>query len=168
MQIDDLLDMTPEIDPPADLVTSADLAAWTGLSSGYINQLAREGVLPRIATRGGHGFPLKDSVRAYCDHMRSASARRAADPELADEKKRLAREQADKIALQNARARGDLLDAQAVRAEWLSVAADLRARLLAAPTRVAAAVGLDRPAASALDRELRRAMSDLAEGSTDD
>jgi len=168
METDDLLDMTPESAPPVDLVTSAELAPWIGLSSGYINQLARDGVLPRIALPGGHGFPLKDSIRAYCEHTRAAAVRRTADPELADHKKRLAGEQADKIALQNARARGDLLDAQTVRAEWLSVAADLRARLLAVPARVAATAGLDRPTASALDRELRRAMSDLAEGTNDD
>jgi phage terminase Nu1 subunit (DNA packaging protein) len=106
-------------------------------------------------------------VRAYCEHTRAAASRRAADPDLAAAKLALTRENAAKVELQNARARGDLLDAQTVRAEWLSVAADLRARLLAVPARVAAAVGLDRPAAAALDRELRRAMTDLAEDSSD-
>ncbi|SIN99068.1 hypothetical protein [Vannielia litorea] len=170
-EIEDLLDMSPDAEPPSDgeLVTSAELAEWLGLSTGRLNQLARDGVLPRETTGlKGHKFPLRASVRAYCEHTRAAARSRTADPELADHKKRLAAEQADKIALQNARARGDLLDATAVRAEWLSVAADLRARLLAVPARVAATVGLNRPAAAALDIELRRAMSDLAETEAND
>ncbi|MEL6284576.1 MAG: hypothetical protein AAFQ18_00060 [Pseudomonadota bacterium] len=165
MEIADLLDITPDADPPddGDLVTSSELGEWIGLSTGRINSLARDGVLPRVARPGGHGFPLRAAVRAYAEQCRAAASRRSADPEMADHKKRLAAEQAEKIALQNAKARGELLDAQAVRSEWLSIAADLRARLLAAAPRVAAATGLDRAAADALDRELRRAVSDIAE-----
>ncbi len=85
---------------------------------------------------------------------------------MAAAKLSLTQANAAKVELQNAKAKGDLLDAATVRAEWLTVASDIRARLLAVPSRVAATLALDRAAAAALDGEIRRALIDLA-GSAD-
>lgn len=174
MEIADLLDLSPDPDPACpdsglpDLVTSATLADWLGLTAARVNELARSGVLPREPVPGGWGYPIKACVRAHAEHARTLAARRQADPDLAAAKLALTEANAAKVELQNARARGGLLDAQTVRAEWLSIAADLRARLLAIPSRVAAAAALDRPAAAALDAEMRRALADLAGVSADD
>ncbi|WP_435001611.1 hypothetical protein [Sulfitobacter sp. MF3-043] len=147
---------------PDDLENSAVLADWLGLSSSRINQLARDGIFERDFHNGQYAFPLKASVQAYAEHLRNRSVR-SSDPRLADEKLRVAAGQADKLQIQNDKSRGELIPAAAVRAEWLSVAADLRARLLAVPSRVAAKLSLDRPATAALDVEMRRAMQALAE-----
>jgi phage terminase Nu1 subunit (DNA packaging protein) len=139
---------------------AATLAALLGLTANRVNALAREGAIPR-AGRGR--FPIPDAVQAYVAWAKANPAgRRVADADLADEKKRLAREQADKIALQNARARGDLLDAHAVRSRWGEYTTRLRSALLAVPARVTAQVGLDRAGAAALDAEVRAALDQIA------
>lgn len=161
LSMEDLLGPDPE--PADELVPAAELAAWLGLSSGRVSELARDGILPRQSVPGGYGFPLKDSVRTYAEYLRKRAGQRSGSEQLAAEKLRLASEQADKLAIQNAKARGDLIPAAKVRAEWLNIAADLRARLLAVPSRVAAKLGFDRSAAAALDAELRLAMTILTE-----
>lgn len=165
LSVDELLDFEPSVDSPdeSDLVSSAELASWLGLKSGsQVNQLARDGIFDRDYVGGQYAFPLKASVQAYGDHMRNRVVRKS-DPRLSDERLRVAVGQADKLEIQNQKALGELIPAAAVRAEWLSVAADLRARLLAVPSRVAAKLSLDRPATAALDVELRRAMESLSE-----
>ncbi len=80
-----------------------------------VHALGRDGVLPRGE---GKRYPLQASVMAYCEHYRSLAKGKATDKELAEEKVRLAREQADKIALQNAAARGKFLVSRSVSSEW--------------------------------------------------
>lgn len=161
----DLLGPEPsenDVEISGELISAAALADWLGLSSGRVNQMARDGILQRDYHDGHFAFPLKLSVQAYSEHLRTRAIR-SSDPRLADEKLRVALGQADKLQIQNDKSRGELIPAATVRAEWLSVAADLRARLLAVPSRVAAKLSLDRPATAALDVELRRAMEALAE-----
>lgn len=141
-------------------VTAGELAGWLGLTSNRVSALARDGVLPRDADKA---FDLKRAVAAYCEHCRLGATGRRADSALAAEKLRLAKEQADKIAFQNARARGELLDTREVATAWRGVVTDLRAGILAIPGRVAARLGLDRKAAAALDAEIRDAMEAIAD-----
>ncbi len=141
-------------------VTAAELAPWLGISPNRVHALGRDGVLPRKA---GKRYPLQASVAAYCEHCRGLAKGKAADGELAAEKVRLAREQADKIALQNAAARGELLDSRFVAAEWHSIITDLRAAVLAVPSRVASELGFDRKETAALDSEIRAAMEAIAD-----
>lgn len=148
---------TPE---PDRMVAASVLGEWLGITADHARKLARDGKLPRDSSGT---FPLRASVRAYCGNLREgARGRPLADPGLAGEKERLTRENADKVALQNQKARGDLIPAAAVRAAWLDVVTDLRARLLAVRSRVAARLGQDRPTAAALDGEIRAALADLA------
>jgi phage terminase Nu1 subunit (DNA packaging protein) len=140
-------------------VTATDLAAWLGITGNRVNTLARDGILPR---ESDNSFPLRRAVLAYCEHARQGALGRRVDSDLAAEKLRLARETADKVAFTNARARGELLDAREVATAWRGVITDLRAALLAVPSRVAAQVGLDRKATTALDAEMREAMEGIA------
>jgi phage terminase Nu1 subunit (DNA packaging protein) len=55
---------------------------------------------------------------------------------LAGERTRLAREQADAVALKNAVARGELVEAGAVEREWSDVLRGVRAAMLTMPSRV--------------------------------
>jgi hypothetical protein len=68
----------------------------------------------------------------------------------------------EKIKLQTRIASGDLLDAQQVKAEWAQAGADLRSSILAIPSRLGAALGLDRAAVAQLDAELREALAGVA------
>lgn len=159
-EIDALVGCADPVPKTADLVNAADLAEWLGLTPNRVSALAREGVLPRNPDKR---FPLKAAVRAYADHARAGAQGRRVDSELAAEKLRLARENADKVSIQNARARGELIPAADVSRAWGEVAADLRAAILAVPSRVAGQVGLDRAAAATLDAEIRSALEAIAD-----
>lgn len=156
----DLLGPEPSAAPPDRLVSTAELAEWLDLSAVRVSALGRDGILPR---EGDRRYPLRACIRAYVAWCReNPSGRRVKDPGLQDEKLRLAREQADKIALQNARARGELLEAADVARRWATYTTALRAALLAVPPRVAAHSGLDRRAAATLDSEMRAALNQIA------
>ena len=143
-------------------VTAADLGMLLGLSVRNVQGLAQRGV---IIARKRNAYPMVESVARYCDFIRS---RRSGDA-VSEEKLRLTREQADKAALQNAKARGDLLDAADVRRAWTGIAADLRASFLAIPSRVASRLGLDRVAQTELESEMRAVLETIsARGSDDD
>ena len=137
MDLDDIMaDILGPAEPPPgeDLVTAAELAEWLNLSPPRLHAMAREGTLPRATDSR---FPLRSSVRAYADHLRARQkASRAPDPELAAEKVRLARANAEKVETANAKARGELIPAPEVERAWAGVLRDVRAAVLAAPSRI--------------------------------
>ncbi len=146
-------------------VNAEALADLLGISKSKVGELAREGLLKRVSPGR---FNRRDAVRAYCERLRQMSRRGTTDPELAEEKKRLAREQADKVALQNAASRRELLPAKGVEAEWASILRDVRAGVLAAPSRIGARLPhLSPHDASVIDDELRSALTELTELSAD-
>lgn len=153
-------DPDPSLDDFPATVDAGNFAALLGLSRNRVNALAKSGELPRDNGR----FPIPSAVHAYVEYAKANPVgRHVADPDLADEKKRLAKEQADKIALANAITREELVPVEDVRREWRGLALDLRARLLAVGPRVAAATGLDRDAAANLDVEIRAALEDISD-----
>ena len=108
---------------------------------GYpVRRRGRELAVRDVVVRRGRGlYALKVSVRRYCDTMRKSLTGRGGEAlaaTAAAERARLARAQADKVELQNARANGSLLDAGAVEAEWSGVLRTVRAGMLAVPSRV--------------------------------
>jgi len=139
----------------ADLVDAGGLAEWLGLTPNRVSALAREGVLPRTPEKM---FPLRASILAYCDHARAGATGRRVDSDLATEKLRAAKATAEKLEIQNAKSRGNLLDGKQVANEWRSIITDLRAAVLAVPSRVAGRMGMDRATTAALDTEIRDAM----------
>ena len=161
MNLDEIDALLLADDPPEDseTLTASELGDWLGLTPNRVHALGRDGVLPRTPEKS---YPLRESVAAYCDHCRGLAKGKATDKELAEEKIRLAREQADKIALQNAAARGELLDSRIVASEWRSIVTDLRAAVLAVPSRVASELGFNRKEKIALDSEIRAAMEMIA------
>lgn len=84
----------------------AEFGALVGISQPAVSDLVRRRVLPDNAS--GDEWLL-----AYCDHLREVAAGRGGDNalELAAERARLAKEQADKIAMANAVTRGELAPA---------------------------------------------------------
>jgi phage terminase Nu1 subunit (DNA packaging protein) len=127
-----------------------------------VGVLARQGHLPR---RPDGRYPLKASVTAYATFARVAAMGRKADESLAAEKLRVARESADKLALANAKARGDLLAATDVARAWAGVLRDVRAGVLAAPSRIGSRLPhLTAHDVGEITRELTAVLSELAEG----
>lgn len=159
-EIDALIGL-PEIPTDdGDLADAADLSEWLGLTPNRVSALAREGVLPRTPEKL---FPLRASILAYCDHARAGATGRRVDSELATEKLRAAKATAEKLEIQNAKSRGDLLDGKQVANEWRSIITDLRAAVLAVPSRVAGRMGMDRATTAALDAEIRDAMEVISD-----
>lgn len=144
------------------------LAALLGISRTRTSTLARDGVISRIA-RGR--YDTRAAVRAYCENLRFHAARagrpsEASGDELKAEKLRLTRAQAEKAEAAAALARGDLVKAEEVRREWEGVLRDLRAALLAVPSRVGAVLPHLAPHDLAeIDREIRATLEGLADGS---
>lgn len=74
-------------------MTQADFGLLIGVTQQAVSDLHQRGIL----SRDGSGL---DWLQNYCAHMREIAAGRSLD--LAQERARLAREQADKVAMQNA------------------------------------------------------------------
>ncbi|MFG1290630.1 hypothetical protein [Xanthobacter versatilis] len=138
-------------------VNASELAALLGLSQRRVFDLARDGVIPKAGRR----FPMPAAVRAYCEHVRMAAAGRGGDADTLSEKRREAKERADKLALANAKARGDLVSKEEVATTWVSLLVDVRAALLAVSTRVPE---LPKAMARRVDEEIRAALIRLADG----
>jgi phage terminase Nu1 subunit (DNA packaging protein) len=135
-------------------------AALLGITRQRVNELAREGVIPK----SGRGlFDPSTAIPAYCAWLRDAPDRRGGDAELKAEKVRLTREQADKAALENERLRGALIPAEEVERVWTAILANLRANLLAVPARVSSRAALPRETVQILDAEVRAALETLAD-----
>lgn len=143
--------------PLGDVITTDALADLIDLSPGRVLGLARSGDIPRV-TAGR--FNRREAVRAYIRYVKSNPVgRKSADPALADERRRLVREQADREAHRNAVARGELVAAADVKAAWESILTDVRAAMLAIPSRLPE---LDRATVERMDREIRSALEALA------
>jgi len=140
----------------------AALAGLLGLSSRRISQLAEEA----IAVRTGPGtFDAAATIQNYIRHQTGKAGNRESTLDLTAERARLAKEQADQIALKNTLARGETLDAEAVAQEWESIIADVRSAMLAVPGRLRRRAGsaLDAAAIGLVDHEIRDALNALAD-----
>lgn len=168
-EFDDLLGLEPEVEAvsppqnPPTLISESDLAERWGVSTRQVRKLVQEGVLRKP---DGKRFDFTEATRAYIARLIEQASRRAAnDPELRDEKLRLAREQADQLELKNAAARGELVSASAVKAKWADVLRDVRAGMLAVPSRIAQRLSHLTPTdLDHIDREIRDALQETANG----
>ena len=145
--------------PPLGAMTADELGGLLGIAGRTVRELASQGLLVKGA-RGRYDAPA--SVASYCRHLREIAAGRAGDAQagLTSERARQAREHADGMAMKNAVARGELVSAAEVRMTWAMILADVRAGILAVPTRLPE---LGRVQIERLDGELRRALEALAD-----
>lgn len=151
--------------PSMGRISEAELADLIGLTTRRIRALVTEGIIVKVG-RGAAAFDRRDAVRAYCASMRDKASRGVAVmDELKAEKIRQAREAADKLALQNAAARRELVPATEVQATWSAILRDVRASLLAVPSRCGAKLPHLTPHdVSEIDAELKAALEGLADG----
>jgi terminase small subunit / prophage DNA-packing protein len=143
-------------------VSGPVLARWLGVTAKTVRELAKAS----IVVRAGRGvYQLEESVCRYCEHIRRTASQRGGEASLAtlrDERIRIAREQADALALKNAAARGELLEASAVETEWSSVLRSVRAGMLAVPSRCSARLPhLTTYDVAEIDAEVRAVLTEI-------
>ena len=146
----------PDPDDLENLISRQALAGLLGVSASGIDDLTGRGVVIRVDPRA---YLLRESVAGYVKHLRDQIRERGQS--LADEKTRQVRAQAEKVELANAKARGELVEAAAVEREWSALLMDVRARMLAVPSRVQARLGhLTAHEVQAIDAEVRAALTE--------
>lgn len=128
-------------DPASPSVPAKTLAGLFSLTEVRIQQLAKAGVIKKVA----HGrYDLWASIKGYVRYLQDRSVGRGAgDGEGSEYNKhraRLFKARADEAEMRAAIMRGDCHDAEAVRECWLEGQANFRARLLGVPSKGAQAV----------------------------
>ncbi len=138
-----------------------ELGDWLGVSDRTISDYVKKGI---VARSGPGKFMLRASIKAVASHLRELSAQRGASSAgLTAQRERIAREQADKLEMQNAASRRELLPAKAVADEWASVLRMVRSRMLASPSRIQQQLGhLSAHDVAVIDREMRDALEELS------
>ncbi len=112
--------------------TQREVGEYFGRSQQWASQMFQKGVF-RPAVDGK--YDLDDCRVRLVDYLSEVAS--GDDKALAAERTRLAREQADKVALENAEKRKELISRTEAVAGWQSVIAHVRAKLLALPSRLA-------------------------------
>ena len=135
-------------------VTAAELGEHIGMATRSVVELAKRGIAVKAAP---NRYRLKELIARYCDDLRRQAKGKGGEAAAA-ERGRLAKEQADAIALRNARQRGSLVDAEAVEREWSDILRTVRSGILAIPSRLTHLAPQER---AALDGELRRVLTEL-------
>lgn len=146
------------------IISTAQLADLLGITTRRVNQLAKEG----IAVRSSPGkFDASASVQNMLTHVSVRTEAKGVNIDLDREKTRLASEQADQVAFKNRQARGELLPASDVEAEWADVLRKVRAGVLACTSRIRNRLPhLTMTDGEVIDRELREALTELGNDKT--
>ena len=144
----------------AGVVSEGELAGLLGLTTRRIRAMVDGGIIERLAP----GRYAIGEVRKYCTFLREGGARRTAtDDPLKVEKTRQARAAAEKLELQNAALRDELLPRGEVERAWADVLRDVRAQMLALPSRCGAALAHLTPHdVATIDGEIRSILEALA------
>ncbi|MFG1344375.1 hypothetical protein V5F59_05740 [Xanthobacter autotrophicus DSM 431] len=136
--------------------SAVELAALWGVTERLVRDLAQRGVIQRT---GRGRYDRRKATLAYCAHLREQAAGRGGDAEVLTERRREARARAEKVELHNAKSRGDLVSREDVARTWTAIVVDVRAALLAVPTRIPE---LPKTMARRVDEEIRQALEGLA------
>ena len=119
------------------MATQRELAEHLDLSTKRISELIRDGILPSKMGRS----PLNIDVCriAYISYLRKLGGynKRSGGGDIAEEKTRLTKFQADKAELEVNQLEGKLIPAQLVQDTWTDFVANVRAKLLGLPSRIA-------------------------------
>lgn len=130
------------------MATQGEFARHIGVTQQAVSDLVSRGI---IQAQGRGKLDLDQARLAYCAHLRSVAGNKSGDPEtdldLTAERARKAKEEADKLEMQNAKERGELLARGDVDAAVVGAFARVRARMIGVPSKVAPlVVSMDNPA----------------------
>lgn len=145
-------------------ISEAEFSALIGVTSRRVRDLVRDGVLHKTTRNRRLGFVLPDEVQAYCKHLRERAVAQGQTDDLKIERVRKERAAAEKIELQNAALRGEMVSVNAVKQEWGGIIRDVRAGMLAVSSRVGAVLPTLTPHdISVIDHEIRSALEGMAD-----
>lgn len=113
-------------------VPLATIAQFLDLTERRVNQLVKEGVLPR-ADRGK--YPFLGCVKGYIKYLRAMA--NDGSLSLTDERTRLTRAQAEGEEMKVKALKGDLIHRDTAERVWEDVIVACRSRLLSMPSKVA-------------------------------
>ena len=111
-------------------------------------QFAQEGIVPR-AENGQ--IDIVEAARTYIGHLQ-AKIERSESSSYTDEKKRKTRLEADRKEIELAKLRGELIQTAVAQKLWGAVCYQIRAKMLALPTKVAPLVAALRSIPEIKDR----------------
>jgi phage terminase Nu1 subunit (DNA packaging protein) len=100
--------------------------------------------------------------RSLDDLLGNDSPKRPNGRPVEDHRQQLVLAQAEGQRIKNAKLKGELLDADEVEARWTAALLDVRAAILAVPSRFGARHGLSAAILADLDADLRDALASLA------
>ncbi len=145
----------PDPTPGLPATVAADLFAdLVGVTPDTVRALGRRGVIPK---EGAGRFVLRDGLRAYCGQLRRVGRPAPGT----DDRARLMKANADLAEAKAAAARGELVPAVEVEREWAAILRDVRAAMLALPSRLQQRLGnLSTVDVAAIDSEIRDALAE--------
>lgn len=121
------------------MASQSEIAVKLGISVATFKDFIARGI---IEERERGQYTLEECSKQYLDHLREIAAGRMTSDglNLADERARLAKEQADAKEMQNMVERGELLYMDDVIKDFEEQLMKCKTKLLAAPTKVAAEI----------------------------
>jgi hypothetical protein len=134
-----------------------DLAAHLNLTSNRVHQLANDGLFPRLDDK--KGFDSLVCVKAYIEHLKGKTK------SAAEEKARLDKLRADKVEMEIAIAKAELMNPEEAMEAWSKVIQAARSRILSIPTKAAPLLIGTKSAGEAqniLQRLVNEALKELA------
>ena len=119
------------------MATRKEVAEHLDLSLVSISQLIQKGVLD--VKQGRNPMDLDLCRRNYINYLRQLGGynKRSGSGDIAEEKTRLTKAQADKAELEVSELEAELIPASLVQSTWTDYIANVRAKLLALASRVA-------------------------------
>ncbi len=127
------------------------IAKLLDMTPRRVQQLANEGIIPKPKDRGQ--YEIVPCVVGYIKHVKGMLNGEAGD--LASEKTRLTRAQADKTEIETARLKGDLVSLDDAERAWSALVGAFRAKMLTLAPRAAPAV------LNKTEREAERILTDM-------
>ena len=138
-------------------LSTDDMATLLGITTRHVNTLCTKEVLAKNADGL---FDTRATVLAFI-----AYKARAGNPDLDTAKLKLVQANAQKVELQNSKLTADLIPAAEVGKVWAGALRDIRAAILAAPSRIASRLPhLTTHDTAEISRELSTTLADLADG----
>lgn len=119
-------------------VPLATVAKLLDLTERRVNQLAKDGVLPKAA-RGR--YELVPVVRAYIHYLRQKAVNSdVGGDDYAAHRARLTKAKADMAEMEREQMSNDLIPVQDVKDAWEVMVSNMRSRILSVPTKAATTV----------------------------
>lgn len=144
-----------------DDVSRDEIAALLDMTTRNVNLLGTQGILPKA--RNGR-YSRIECVHRWIRYLKGR-LETGDDETLAKQRTRLTKNKADIAEMEQSRLRGELLPANEVRAGWSQIVAQIKTRLLAIPSKIAARLAVMRTAAECkalVNAEIREALEALA------